>query len=122
MTSLTDRAGRRGRARPRPAVLALAFVQVALPVTLLAVRWAQEGSRPTTELPASWQMYTSVQPAAYSGTDAAGRHRELDVDGLPPVLRTADVGNMLPLRLCAVHPDVVVVQRRGGPDPRIVRC
>lgn len=103
-------------------MLALAVVQVALPVTLLAVRWAQEGSRPTTELPASWQMYTSVQPASYSGTDGAGRHRDLDVDVLPPVLRSADIGKVLPLRLCAAHPDVVVVERRGGPDPGVVRC
>lgn len=57
----------------RPLVLAVAGLQVALPLTMLGVRWADEGSRPTTERPASWQMYSSTAVPVYDGLDAAGR-------------------------------------------------
>lgn len=44
----------------RPVVLALIVAQVALPVAMLVDRWADEGVRPVSERPASWQMYSSV--------------------------------------------------------------
>lgn len=108
--------------RPRPLVLLLAAAQVAVPASLLAVRWSQEGSRPTSELGASWQMYSSAPVPRYSGTDGAGRSRPLDADRLPPVLRAVSTGRVVPDRLCAAHPDVVVVRRDGGPDPGSYRC
>lgn len=109
--------------RPRRRLVVLvAAAQVALPVALLGVRWAQEGSRPTTELGASWQMYSSAPVPRYTGTDAAGRTRPLDTGGLPPVLRAVSTGRVVPDRLCAVHPDVVVVRRDGGPQPSAYRC
>lgn len=105
----------------RRRVLAVCALQVALPVSLLAVRWADQGSRPDRELPASWQMYSTAPPAAYEGRDAAGRLRPLDVAGLPPVLRAVDVGDSVPGRLCAAHPGLVAVTRTGL-DPGTLRC
>ena len=106
----------------RPVVLAVAALQVALPLSMLAVRWAQEGSRPESELPASWQMYSSVRAADYTGVDAQGRERRLDVDPLPPVVRAVDVGAVVPDRLCARFPDLVAVRRTGGTEPGTFRC
>lgn len=106
----------------RPMVLAVAALQVALPATMLGIRWAQEGSRPQSELPASWQMYSSVRAADYLGVDRQGRERPLDVDPLPPVVRATDVGRAVPDRLCARFPDLVAVRRTGGPDPGTFRC
>lgn len=106
----------------RPAVLVVALVMAALPTSMLAARWAGEGSRPVTELPASWQMYSAARPASYTGVDATGAERPLTVVGLPPVLRAVGSGGLVPDRLCAQHPDVVVVRRTGGPDPGLHRC
>ena len=108
--------------RPRPLVLAVAALQVALPLSMLGVRWAQEGSRPVSELPASWQMYSSTAPAQYVGVDAAGGARPLDVDRLPPLLRAVEVGRAVPDRLCAREPDLVAVRRAGGPEPGTFAC
>ena len=113
---------RADRRRLRPAVLAVVVVQVALPLALLGVRWVDEGSRPQTELPASWQMYTSAQPATYAGQDGAGRTRPLSAERLPPVVRAVDTGRTVPDRLCTAHPDLVAVTRAGGPDPGVFRC
>ena len=109
-------------ARPRPLVIAVVAVQVLLPLTMLAVRWTGEGSRPVSELPASWQMYSSVAPARYDGIDAAGRVRRLDVAPLPPVVRAVDTGSVVPDRLCAATPGLVAVRRTGGPDPGAFPC
>jgi hypothetical protein len=106
----------------RPAVAAVAAGMVLLPATMLAVRWAEQGSRPVSELPASWQMYTAVPPSSYSGVDARGRERRLDVGPLPPVLREIDTGTLVPLRLCDRSPELVSVRRDGGPDPGTFRC
>jgi hypothetical protein len=109
-------------ARHRPLVLAVAAAQVVVPVVLLGARWVQEGSRPTSELGASWQMYTSAPVPRYTGTDAGGRSRSLAAESLPPVLRAVSTGRVVPERLCARYPDVVVVRRVGGPDPGDFRC
>lgn len=106
----------------RPVVLAVAALQVALPLSMLGVRWAQEGSRPTSELPASWQMYSSVPAARYTGVGTDGAERPLDVEPLPPVVRAVDVGRVIPDRLCARHPELVTVRRTGGPDPGTFAC
>ena len=106
----------------RPLVLAVAALQLAVPGTMLVVRWAHEGSRPTSELPASFQMYSYAQRSTYTGTDAAGRVRPLDVDPLPLVVRAVGTGRTVPDRLCARNPDVVAVQRYGGPQPGTYRC
>lgn len=108
--------------RPRRLVLLVAAAQVALPVSLLGVRWWQQGSRPTSELGASWQMYTWAPASRYTGTDVSGRSRPLEVDNLPPILRAVSTGRVVPDRLCAAHPDVVVVHRDGGPEPGTYRC
>jgi hypothetical protein len=102
-------------------VLAVVALQVGLPLWMLVARWADEGSRAVTERPASWQMYSSVPAARYTGVDAAGRERSLDVTGLPPVLRAVDVGRVVPDRLCARHPDLAAV-RRAGAQPGTFRC
>jgi hypothetical protein len=107
--------------RPRPLVLAVAALQVVLPVSMLVARWAAEGSRPTSELPASWQMYSFAAPAGYLGLTASG-NRPLDVRPLPPVLRAVDTGRVVPDRLCARHPELIAVRRTGGPDPDTFRC
>lgn len=99
--------------RPRPLVLAVVALQVGLPLSMLLARWADEGTRAVTERPASWQMYSSIPAARYTGVDRAGRTRPLDVAGLPPVVRAVDVGRTVPDRLCAAHPDLVVVRRTG---------
>jgi hypothetical protein len=106
----------------RPAVLAVSALLVGLPVTMFAVRWSVEGSWPSSELPASWQMYSVVAPASYEGVDGAGRARPLPVRALPPVVRAVGTGRVVPDRLCARHPDVVVVRRTGGPEPGTFRC
>ena len=103
-------------------VLAVVALQLGVPLAMLAVRWADEGARPRSELPLSFQMYSSAAPATYTGTDAAGRSRELDVRPLPPLLRAVDTGPSVPARLCARHPDVVVVRRTGGADPGAFPC
>ena len=108
--------------RPRPLVLAVAALQVALPLAMLVVRWADEGSRPVSELPASWQMYSYAATPTYDGVDARGSARPLDVDALPPVLRAVGTGRVVPDRLCARHPDLVEVRRTGGPQPGTFRC
>lgn len=107
--------------RPRPLVLAVAAVQVALPLSMLVHRWAEEGTRAVTERPASWQMYSSIPAARYEGLSRDGRSRPLDVRALPPVLRAVDVGRTVPDRLCARHPDLLAV-RRAGPEPGLFRC
>lgn len=107
--------------RPRPLVLAVVALQVGLPLSMLVARWADEGTRAVSERPASWQMYSSITPARYTGVDAAGRERPLDVEGLPPVVRAVDVGRTVPDRLCARHPDLVAV-RRDGTRPGTFRC
>lgn len=107
--------------RPRPLVLSVMALQVVLPLSMLVARWADEGTRAVTERPASWQMYSSVAAARYTGVDAAGRERLLDVRGLPPVVRAVDVGRSVPDRLCARDPDLVAV-RRDGTDAGTFRC
>lgn len=106
----------------RRAVLLVAAAQVLVPVALLGVRWAQEGPRATTELGASWQMYSSAPVPTYTGTDARGSTRPLDAAALRPVVRAVSTGRVVPDRLCDRHPDVVVVRRAGGPDPGDFRC
>ncbi len=108
--------------RPRPLVLAVVALQVGLPLSMLVARWVDEGTRAVTERPASWQMYSSVPAARYTGVDAAGRRRPLDVRPLPPVLRAVDVGDGGPKRLCDRHPDLVQVERESGPEPGAFRC
>lgn len=76
--------------RARPVVLAVVAVQIALPASMLVARWAAEGSRPVSELPASWQMYSAVPAPVYTGTDAEGRVRQLDVGPLPVVVRAVN--------------------------------
>lgn len=106
----------------RPLVLVVAALQVALPATMLVLRWVDEGSRPVSELPASFQMYSAEPAITYTGTDAARRLRQLDVSFLPPVLRAVDTGRVLPDRLCARHPDLVAVERTGGTQPGTFAC
>lgn len=106
----------------RPVVVAVAALQIVLPLSLLGVRWADEGSRPKRELGASFQMYSAAPAAAYSGVDADGRERALSVQALPWLVRAIDVGASVPERLCDRHPDVLVVRRTGGPEPGDFRC
>jgi hypothetical protein len=106
----------------RPVVLAVAALQLALPLSMLVARWVAEGSRPHSELPASWQMYSYAPAASYTGLDAAGRARRLDVDPLPPVLRAVDTGQVVPDRLCDRHPDLALVRRSGGTQPGTFAC
>ncbi len=106
----------------RPVVLAVAALQLALPLSMLVARWVDQGSRPVSELPASWQMYSYAPAASYTGVDAAGRARTLDVGLLPPVLRAVDTGQVVPDRLCDRHPDLVVVRRGGGTQPGTFAC
>jgi hypothetical protein len=106
----------------RPSVLAVVAVQVLVPVTLLGVRWEQEGTRPRTELGASWQMYSSAPAPHYLGEDAEGRAWPLAVDALPPVVREVAIGRTVPGRLCAAHPALVAVVRVSGPDPGRYAC
>jgi hypothetical protein len=103
-------------------VLAVVAAQVALPLSMLVHRWAEEGTRATTERPASWQMYSSVQPPRYRGIDRGGASRPLDVAPLPLLVREVTVGRTVPDRLCARHPDVVAVVREAGTDPGTFRC
>jgi len=103
-------------------VLAVAVLLLALPLTMLVVRWVDQGTRPQSELGASWQMYSAVPSPSYTGTDAAGRSRPLDVGPLPPVLRDVDTGRVVPDRLCDRHPELVVVQRDGGTQPGTFPC
>jgi hypothetical protein len=106
----------------RPVVLAVAALQLGVPLTMLGLRWAEEGSRPRSELPASYQMYSSEPPVTYTGTDALGRRRALEVGALPPVLRAVDTGRVVPDLLCRRHRDVVAVGRDGGVQPGTFRC
>lgn len=106
----------------RAAVVALVAVQVAVPVGLLAARWEHEGSRPRTELGASWQMYTTAPEPRYLGVDTAGRTSPLSVEDLPPVVREVAVGRTVPDRLCARAPGLVAVVRENGPEPGRFAC
>ena len=107
---------------PRPLVLAVAALQLGIPLTMLVVRWADEGSRPVSELPASFQMYSSTPAPTYSGLDANGRLHALSVASLPPVLRAVDTGRSVPDRLCGRDPDLVEVRREGGTEPGAFPC
>ena len=107
---------------PRPLVLAVAALQLGIPLTMLAVRWVEEGSRPVSELPASFQMYSSTAAPTYAGLDATGRLRALSVSSLPPVLRAVDTGRSVPDRLCDRDPDLVQVIRQGGTQPGAFPC
>lgn len=107
---------------PRLGVLAVAAALVAVPTSMLVARWATEGLRPVSELPASFQMYSSTAVPTYTGVDARGRVRPLDVGGLPPVVRAVGTGRTVPDRLCARHPELVEVRRDGGPRPGAYRC
>lgn len=106
----------------RPALVALVAAQVALPLVLLADRWADEGARPVDERGASFQMYSSAPRVAYTGVAADGTTRELDPDVLPLPVRAVDTGTVVPSRLCARDPALVAVRRTGGADPREHRC
>jgi len=97
-------------------------LQLGLPLSMLAARWVDEGTRPRTELPASYQMYSAEPPVIYTGTDRQGRVRVLDVGRLPPLLRAVNTGALLPELLCQRHPDVVAVRRDGGVQPGNFRC
>ncbi len=108
--------------RLRPAVLAVALLQVGLPLALLGVRWADEGSRPRSELPASFQMYSSTARPAYLGRTADGTVRRLDAGSLPPFVRAVGTGRTVPDLLCRRSPDLVAVLRRGGPEPGEYPC
>ena len=108
--------------RVRPVVLAVAALQLVLPTSMLVDRWVDEGSRPVSERPASWQMYSAEPPVGYTGTNAAGRTLQLRVDLLPPVLRAVDTGRFLPDRLCARHPELVTVEREGETQPGTFAC
>lgn len=103
-------------------VLVVAVLLLALPLTMLVVRWVEQGTRPQTELGASWQMYSAVPSPTYTGTDASGRTGPLDVDPLPPVLRDVDTGAVVPDLLCHRHPELVLVRRDGGTQPGAFRC
>jgi len=103
-------------------VLLVAGAMLALPLTMLGARWSAEGSRPVSELPASWQMYSSRSAPVYTGTDAEGRVRALSADPLPPVLRAVSTGRAVPDRLCTRHPDLVAVVRAGGAEPGTFPC
>lgn len=109
-------------ARRRPLVLLVGATMLALPLTMLGVRWSAEGSQPVSELPASWQMYSSRGTPTYAGTDAGGRVRPLSTDPLPPVLRAVSTGRTVPDRLCARHRDLVAVVRTGGVEPGTFAC
>ena len=100
----------------------MAGLQLAVPLTMLVLRWVDEGSRPVSELPASFQMYSSTPTPTYVGIDATGRLRSLSVRGLPPVLRAVDTGRSVPDRLCARHRDLTQVRRTGGTEPGSFRC
>ncbi len=108
--------------RPRPLVLAVAALQLGLPLTMLVARWSDEGLRPVSELPASWQMYSYAPVPAYVGVDTRGDTRQLDADALPVVVRAVGTGRTVPDRLCSRHPDLVEVRREGGPQPGAFRC
>lgn len=106
----------------RPVILGVVVLQVALPVTMLVDRWVDEGTRAVTERPASFQMYSATARPAYTGTDALGRRRTLDLSSLPLPLRALDTGSAVPDRLCRRHPDLAEVERTGGADPGVFRC
>lgn len=106
----------------RAPVVALVAVQVLLPTVMLASRWAQEGARPRTERPASWQMYSHVPPASYEGVDGSGRVRSLSTHGLPLLVRAVDTGDLVPRRLCRRDADLILVRRTEGPQPGEWSC
>lgn len=107
---------------PRPTVLFVLVLQVALPLAMLVDRWADEGSRPVSERPASWQMYSAVAPPTYVGVDALGATRPLAVDELPLGVRSVGTGRTVPDRLCRRQSDLAVVRREGGRQPGTFRC
>ncbi len=106
----------------RPLVLGVVVLQLGLPLTMLGARWADEGWRPVSERPASFQMYSATGTSRYTGVDRAGRSRELHVDDLPPVVRAIGTGRVVPDRLCSLHPDLVLVRRSDGPAPGEFVC
>lgn len=107
---------------PRPTILFVIALQVALPVGMLVDRWADEGTRPVSERPASWQMYSAVPPPTYVGIDAAGGVRPIPVDELPIGVRAVGTGSTVPDQLCRRHPDLDVVRREGGRQPGAFPC
>ena len=108
--------------RRRPLVLLVVVTMLALPLTMLGVRWTAEGSQPVSELPASWQMYSSREAPTYVGTDADGQVRPLSTDPLPLMLRAVSTGRTVPDRLCARNRDVIRVARTGGVEPGTFMC
>ena len=108
--------------RVRPLVLLVVALQLALPLGMLAARWAEEGPRPVSERPGSWQMYSAARASTYTGVRADGVERPLDVAPLPPVVRGVGTGRVVPDRLCRRDPGLVLVRRRGGTQPGDFRC
>lgn len=78
---------------------------------MLGARWIAEGSRPETELPLSFQMYSAVDLGEYTGTLADGSTVPLSLDALPPVTRGIGYGDDVPQEFCAANKELVSVQK-----------
>lgn len=103
----------------RAAVAVVLGLTVALPAVPLVDRWAEEGSRPVSERPASFQMYSATGRPVYRAEPGG---RVLDTDALPPVLRAVGSGPTVPDLLCDREPGLTAVVREGGPDPGRFPC
>ena len=103
----------------RPLLLAVVALQVGVPGAALVDRWADEGSWPVSERPASFQVYSSAERPVYTGVAADGTERRLVASGL---LRAVATGRVVPDRLCEADPSLVAVRRDGGADPGTFRC
>jgi hypothetical protein len=98
------------------------IVQILVPLGALGIRWVQEGSRPASELPFSFQMYSAAPTAQYIGRDSDGNLRELTTSGIPLVIRQVSYGLSVPERLCAADQALTSVERLSGPDPLVFQC
>lgn len=78
---------------------------------MLTVRWINEGSIPEEEYPLSFQMYTTTERPAYTGTTADGVRVNLDPADLAVFKRAVIYGDTAPNLLCDADDALVTVQR-----------
>ncbi|MGF1661172.1 MAG: hypothetical protein ACFCVG_01645 [Kineosporiaceae bacterium] len=97
-------------------------LQVWLPTWGLLDRWFDEGSAPASNRLWAWQMYSSAPRADYTGVAADSRRIPLTTEDLPPVVREATYGDVVPDALCRRHDLTAVLVDVSDQAPRRHPC
>ena len=98
----------------KAAVIAFVGIQLGLPAAFLLDRWVTQGPAPRFEYTFSWQMFSAVDIGSYTGVTHSGEDIELDLEGLPPIVRAVSYTDTTPRMLCARDPYLKEVVRRDA--------